>query len=284
MTLNRRNLLVLGAAAAVTTSLGTTSLVARRATAQKAATVARAGAAIHYERHGTGTPVLLLHGGLGHSGWFDGLRDHLSAQGWQVILIDTRGMGRSSLGNTELSYAVQEEDTYAVLDALGIEACPVIGFSDGGIAAYRMASRPNSRITRLVTIGSRWSAENGRGMWETFDTWNRDFLLSGDFRFIVEDYDRLNPDGDFDRMIGQAIAMWKDGGPDGHPESGIENISIPVLVTVGDGDPFLSVADADDARSRITNASLLVAPGATHPIYQERPDVFLPALDAFLAG
>ena len=77
--------------------------------------------------------------------------------------------------------------------------------------------------------------------------------------------------------------MWKDSGPDGHPEERINEIAIRALITVGDSDPFLSVADADNARRQIENAQLLVVPGATHPAYQERPDIFLPALDAFLA-
>ncbi|MEL6102989.1 MAG: alpha/beta hydrolase [Pseudomonadota bacterium] len=278
MNYNRRNLLVLGAATTAALVTG------RTAQARTTGTVSHAGADIYYETHGHGSPILLLHGGLGHSGWFEGLRDHLAASGYQVVLIDTRGMGRSSLGDVPLTYAAQEEDAHAVLDAIGIATCPVIGFSDGGIAGYRMAARREPRVSKLVTIGARWSAENGRGMWDTFDTWNRESLGAGDFSFIVNDYDRLNPDGDFDAMVTQATAMWKDSGEDGHPEERIGQISIPVLVTVGDSDPFLSVGDADDARRQIENAQLLVVPGATHPAYQERPNIFLPALDAFLAG
>ena len=279
MNFERRRLLVLGAAGvAMTVAAG------RTARAQTTATVALAGAEIHYETHGEGEPILLLHGGLGHSGWFDGLRDHLVANGHRAILIDTRGHGRSSLGDMALSYAALETDVHAVLDALGIQACPLIGFSDGGIVGYRMAMRTQPRASRLMTIGARWSADNGRGMWDTFDTWTRETLQAGDFRFIVDDYDRLNPDGDFNRMAMQAAAMWKDGGEDGHPEGRIDDVSIPVLVTVGDEDPFLSVADADAARQRMSDAQLLVVPGATHPAYQERPDIVLPALVAFLSA
>ncbi|MDX8349108.1 alpha/beta fold hydrolase [Cognatiyoonia sp. IB215446] len=208
-------------------------MVGSTALAQTTATVSRAGSDIYFETHREGPPILLLHGGLGHSGGFDGLRDHLVVSGYQVVLLDTRGMGRSPLGDIALSYAAQEDDAHAVLDALGIETCPVIGFSDGGITGYRMAARPSPRVSKLVTIGARWSAENGRGMWDTFDTWNRESLGSGGFSFIVDDYNRLNPDGDFDRMVAQAAAMLKDSSADGHPEGRIGEITIPVLVTVG---------------------------------------------------
>jgi pimeloyl-ACP methyl ester carboxylesterase len=275
---NARRWLMLAAAAAAATSA--------QAQAQSQAITTRAvtreGARLHVETEGRGEPVLLLHGGLGHLGWFDGLRKHLVSRQHQVILMDTRGMGRSSFG-AALSYAAAELDAYAVLDAVGVQRAAVIGFSDGGITGYRMAARVDSRVTRLVTIGSRWSAENGRAMWPAFDSWSRKSLLEGDFKFIVEDYDRLNPDRDFDRLMRAAVAMWKDDGPSGHPgAAALERITQRVLVAVGDADPFLSVADAASARARLKNAQLLVIPGATHPAYRERPDVFLPALDAFL--
>jgi pimeloyl-ACP methyl ester carboxylesterase len=244
--------------------------------------VSRAGARLHVEVEGRGAPVLLMHGGLGHLGWFDGLRRHLVASGRQVVLFDTRGMGRSSLGEG-LSYGAAELDAYAVLDALNVPRTDVIGFSDGGIVGYRMAARADSRVSRLVTIGSRFSAENGRGMWPAFDGWNRASLAAGDFHFIVEDYDRLSPDRDFDRLMRQAVAMWKDDGPQGHPgQAALARITQPVLVAVGDRDPFLSVADAVTVRATLKQAQLLVRPGATHPAYRERPEVFVPALDALL--
>jgi pimeloyl-ACP methyl ester carboxylesterase len=246
-------------------------------------TVSRDGARLHVEVEGRGEPVLLLHGGLGHLGWFDELRRHLAARGRQVVLVDTRGMGRSSLG-ASLSYAAQEADAIAVLDALGLGRVDLIGFSDGGIVGYRLAARADSRVRRLVTIGSRWTAEHGRSMWPTFDGWNRKSLSEGPFKFIVDDYDRLSPDRDFDRLMKAAVAMWKDDGPQGHPGAQIERIAQPVLVAVGDGDPFLAVADAAMAKARMKNAHLLVVPAATHPAYRERPDVFLPALDRLLAS
>lgn len=255
-----------------------------RAQAMTSQVVERAGAQLYVEIEGSGEPVLMLHGGLGHMGWFVEVRAQLVNRGRRVVLVDTRGMGRSSLGAVDLSYGVQENDAYAVLDATGVRACPVIGFSDGGIVGYRMAASANTRVSALVTIGSRWSAENGRSMWESFDSWDRTFFEASDFQSIVEDYDRLNPDRNFDRMMRQAAAMWKESGPNGHPETTIEDIAVPVLLVVGDDDPFLSVEDAKEAKSRIENAELLVVPAATHDAFRQRPDIFNPALDRFLAS
>ena len=81
----------------------------------QAHTVERAGAKLYVEVEGNGAPVLLLHGGLGHMGWFADLRSHLVRTGWRAVLMDSRGMGRSTLGSEQLSYGVEERDALAVL-------------------------------------------------------------------------------------------------------------------------------------------------------------------------
>jgi pimeloyl-ACP methyl ester carboxylesterase len=242
-----------------------------------------AGSRLWFADRGQGPAVLILHGGLGHSGWMQNLVTALEPTR-RVITIDTRGMGRSTLGPEPLSYERQAQDARAVLAALGVTQYDLLGFSDGGIVGYRLASAANSGLRRLVTWGSRWSAENGRGMWAAFDGWNARSLSEGQFKFIVDDYNRLNPDRDFDRMMRQAATMWKDDGPNGHPNAAIERIAQPTLVMVGDRDPFLGVPDARAARGRIKNAELLVVPNGTHPIHNERPDLVLPAITRFLAA
>ena len=239
------------------------------------------GARLYVEREGTGTPVLLLHGGLGHMGWFSELRSHLSQQ-HQVILIDTRGHGRSVMGSNGISYGQQERDVLAILEQIGIEQCAAIGFSDGGIVGMRLATRTNSPISQLVTIGSRWRAIHGQGMWQEFDRWSRDSLSAGAFKFIVEDYDRLNPDQDFERLLRLSIAMWKDDSINGHPGDRVDNIGVPFLIVVGDRDPFIFVAHCAELHQRVASSQLLVIPNGTHPAYRERPDLFIPALDRFL--
>ncbi len=239
------------------------------------------GARIYVEREGTGTSVLLLHGGLGHMGWFSELRSHLS-QKYQVILVDTRGCGRSAMGSNGISYGQQECDVLAILEQIGIQQCKVIGFSDGGIVGMRLAARPSSPVSQLVTIGSRWRATHSQGMWKEFDSWSRASLSAEASRFIVEDYDRLNPDQDFERLLRLSIAMWKDDGIDGHPGERVDNIRVPFLIVVGDRDPFMSVAHCAELRQRVTSSELLVIPNGIHPAYRERPDLFIPALDRFL--
>jgi pimeloyl-ACP methyl ester carboxylesterase len=239
------------------------------------------GARLYVEQEGVGTPVMLLHGGLGHMGWFSELRSHL-AQRYQVILVDTRGCGHSAMGVKGISYGQQERDVLAILKKLGIRQCTVIGFSDGGIFGMRLAASLDSPVSQLITIGSRWRAIHGQGMWQEFDRWSRASLSAGAFKFIVEDYDRLNPDRDFDRLLKLSVAMWKEDGNEGHPGNRVDNIRIPLLIAVGDRDPFMSVTHCAELHQRVASSELLVIPNGTHPAYRERPDLFIPALDRFL--
>jgi pimeloyl-ACP methyl ester carboxylesterase len=243
--------------------------------------VAEDGARLFVTDRGAGSTIVVLHGGLGHQGWMNNLIDALDDT-HRVIAIDTRGMGRSERGTLPLTYGQQERDVEAVLSALGVRRYAIVGFSDGGIVGYRLAAEPNSPVTRLVTIGSRWSAENGRSQWGEWDGYSRDALLAGPFAAVVTDYERLNPSPEFPRLLRDAVTMWKDGGPDGHPEGAVRAIRAPVLATVGDKDPFPTVQNADALAAQVRAATLMIAPGAGHAAHQDRADIVVPRIIAFL--
>ena len=98
------------------------------------------GARIYTETLGAGdAPVLvLLHGGFGNIEDFNRLLPAL--EGWRVVGIDSRGHGKSTLGQAGWSYQRAQEDVEQVLAALGVTRCTVLGFSDGGIVALRMGA------------------------------------------------------------------------------------------------------------------------------------------------
>jgi pimeloyl-ACP methyl ester carboxylesterase len=119
--------------------------------------IAYRGARIHYVSYGRGDPVLLLHGGLSNKlSWFSQIPWLVSA-GRQVILIDTRGHGESTLGNSNLNYQVFAEDTLRVLDRLQIQRADIVGWSDGGIIALLLALQAPERVSRIVTISANFN-------------------------------------------------------------------------------------------------------------------------------
>jgi pimeloyl-ACP methyl ester carboxylesterase len=118
--------------------------------------IAYRGAYIHYVSYGHGDPVLLLHGGLSNKlSWFSQI-PWLIASGRRVILIDTRGHGDSTPGNSKLSYQIFAEDTLQVLDRLGIQRADIVGWSDGGIIALLLGLEAPQRVGRIVAISANF--------------------------------------------------------------------------------------------------------------------------------
>src|SRR5262250_2985678 len=79
------------------------------------------GARIWYASYGSGFPVILLHGGLGHSGNWGYQVPALVSNGYRAILIDSRGHGRSTRNAQPYSYELMASDVLAVMDTLNIQ-------------------------------------------------------------------------------------------------------------------------------------------------------------------
>ena len=121
----------------------------------------RDGAKIYFEVAGSDSnpPLLVLHGGFGTLADFNVILPHLH-KAFKVIGVDSRGQGKSTLGPKPLTYESLQNDVLGVLDHLKIDTLSIIGFSDGGITAYRLAALGSLKIEKLVAIGSRWHVKH----------------------------------------------------------------------------------------------------------------------------
>lgn len=111
-------------------------------------------AKIYYEVYGKGQPIVLLHGGLfGSTVEFSDFIDQLK-QNYQVIAISTRGHGKSELGTEPLTLEQRANDAMVVINAVTKDNVMVIGFSDGGYSAYKLAAMFPERIKKMIVIGA----------------------------------------------------------------------------------------------------------------------------------
>src|SRR5437660_11728525 len=92
------------------------------------------GIKLYYEIHGTGRPLILLHGGLGAIEMF-GANLPALAQGRQVIVVDLQGHGRTADIDRPLSVALMADDIVALLKHVGLAACYVLRISPSGVVA-----------------------------------------------------------------------------------------------------------------------------------------------------
>ena len=107
------------------------------------------GLHMYYEVHGTGRPLVLLHGGLG-SGEMFGPNLATFADHHQVVLPDLQGHGRTADIDRPLDTRLMADDIAALIDHLGLDHPDVVGFSLGGGVAFWTAVKYPTKVRRLV--------------------------------------------------------------------------------------------------------------------------------------
>ena len=115
------------------------------------------GARIYYEVEGDGSPLLLIHGGLGSLRMWDGVVPALTDR-YRVIRYDTRGFGQTETEDVEFS---NRADAIAVLDHLEAASAVVVGQSRGGNIALDLAIEHPQRVTALVSVAGGVGGHQG---------------------------------------------------------------------------------------------------------------------------
>ncbi|MEV6637528.1 alpha/beta hydrolase [Actinoplanes sp. NPDC051470] len=111
------------------------------------------GINLYYETHGGGSPLILLHGGLGSGEMFAAVLPALTAR-HRVILVDLQGHGRTADIDRPLDLTLMADDVAALIDHLGLDQPAVVGFSLGGGVAYHVAIRHPEKVSRLVAASA----------------------------------------------------------------------------------------------------------------------------------
>src|SRR6187401_2986610 len=107
------------------------------------------GINLYYEVHGSGRPMILLHGGLFSSEMFGPTIPALAAK-HQVIAVDLQGHGRTADIDRPLDLRVMADDIAALIDHLGLDRPDVVGYSLGGGVALHTAVKYPAKVGRVV--------------------------------------------------------------------------------------------------------------------------------------
>jgi pimeloyl-ACP methyl ester carboxylesterase len=111
------------------------------------------GIDLYYEIHGTGKPLVLLHGGLGAIEMF-GPNLAALAKGRQVIGVDLQGHGRTADIDRPIDTGFMADDIAALIKHLGLERADVMGYSLGGGVALQTAIRHPEVVNKLVLVST----------------------------------------------------------------------------------------------------------------------------------
>src|SRR5690348_9251515 len=111
------------------------------------------GINLYYEVHGTGEPLIMLHGGFGTFEMFAALSPAL-VEKHQVIGVDLYGHGRTALTDRPLRFEHMADDIAGLMEHLGLKQASVLGYSLGGAVALQTAIRHPDRVKKLIVISS----------------------------------------------------------------------------------------------------------------------------------
>jgi pimeloyl-ACP methyl ester carboxylesterase len=231
------------------------------------------GVSLWYATFGSGPPVVLLHGGLANSHYW-GHQVPVLARTHRVIVIDSRGHGRSTRNTQPFGYDLMASDVVGVLDHLGIPSAAVVGWSDGGIIAVAMAMKHPTRISRAFAFApnSDPSAVKDIGKSPVF----------GQFIARAEkEYAALSPTpGQFKTFVSEISGMWKT-----QPKwtaKDLATIKTPIWLVAADRDEAIERADIEMMAGAIPLAGLLVQPEVSHFSQLQDPAQFTADVVRFL--
>ncbi len=111
------------------------------------------GINLYFETHGTGQPLILLHGGLGSGEMFGPTLTEL-AQQHQVITVDLQGHGRTADIDRPIDIRLMADDIAALIDHLKLDKPDVVGYSLGGGVALFTAVKYPDKVRRLVVASA----------------------------------------------------------------------------------------------------------------------------------
>lgn len=233
----------------------------------------RDGARIWFADYGAGPPVVLLHGGMGSAGNFGHQVPALLAAGHRVIVVDSRGQGRSSWNGRPFSYAQMADDLAAILDRLAIPAAAIVGWSDGACTGLALAKSQPARVAGLLFFAC--NVDPG-GTWPFEMTPAIERFLSR----IQADYAALSPAPDFEAMS-QALQVMQGSQPD-YSANDLRAVTVPVTVALAEQDEFIRPEHARYIAETIPAAALVELPGVSHFAPLQDPARFNAAVLAFL--
>jgi pimeloyl-ACP methyl ester carboxylesterase len=239
-------------------------------------TVAVNGAHIWRAAFGAGDDVVMLHGGLAHSDYW-GLQAAALAQQRRVLVIDSRGHGRSDNANGQpFSYRQMADDVIAVMDYLKIAKAAIVGWSDGAIIGIEMAMRFPERVDRLFAFAANYNPEGLRDVDESA-------VFQAFIARAADEYRARSPTPDgFAALRAGVERMWAT--QPRYSESALRRIMTPVQVVDGDHDEAVRPEHTRALAALLPNARLLIEPGVSHFAFMQAPERFTAALEAFLAA
>jgi len=232
------------------------------------------GISIHYAVYGKGPPVILLHGGLANADYWGNQIPALVPH-HTVIVMDSRGHGRSTRDSRAYSYDLMADDVVALMNVLRVAKADVVGWSDGATIGLDLAMRHPDRVGRIFAFAAT-TAPSGEKYTAVMNPTMIAFVKRSREEYLA--YSATPKE--YGSFVIQIIRMWTS--QPNWSDAQLKTIAAPVLVVDGDHDEAIKREHTEYMASAIPGAGLLILPYASHFAFLQDPGFFNYAVLHFL--
>ena len=218
------------------------------------------GIQLYYETYGSGAPLLVLHG---NGGSISNAAPHYPEliKKYKVIAVDSRGQGKSTDTDAELTYELMASDINALLEELQIDSTLIWGQSDGAILGLVLALNHPRKVKKVLAFGANIQPDS-----------------AAVFPWAVTHLQKLMADKNTapkERRLSQLMLDHPN-----IPFTSLSKVSVPVLVMAGDRDVIRPEHTLKLFQS-LPKSQLCILPGTTHSASWEQKDLFMQILFDF---
>jgi len=242
--------------------------------ADRSGTAAVNGVHIWYAVFGHGSPIILVHGGAGSSRYW-GLQIPVLAREYEVIVLDSRGHGRSTRSGEPMTYHLMADDVLAVMDSLHVSKAALVGWSDGAIIGLDIAIHQPERLTKLFAFGANSDTSGTQDV-------DNDPLFKEYFRRCEQEYREISPTpAEYQEFQKQMQPMWES---EPHfSDQQLRNIRVPTWIVDGDHEELIKRQDTDRMARLIPGAREVILMDVSHFALLQDPKQFNTELLNFLS-
>lgn len=246
------------------------------------------GLKMYYEVHGSGKPIVLLHGSFMNipMNWSHIIPE--LSKDRKVIVAEMQGHGRTRDIPRKFSYEGMADDVSGLLKHLKIDSADILGYSMGGGVAFQVAVRHPEQVRRLVVLSGTYAHD---GWWPdveaAFATFTADMFEGTP---IQKQYDSLGNDpARFPDYVKKVISIdlepydWSND---------VKNIQTPIFMVIGDADGVRYEHALELFRAKgggkmgdihgLPQSRLAILPGTTHIGMMQKTDWLIPMITDFL--
>lgn len=213
------------------------------------------GIKVWYAEFGQGEPVLFLHGGLGNSDYW-GEQVRAFKDRYRVIVMDSRGHGRSTRNASPFGYDLMASDVVGLLDHLKIKKVALVGWSDGAIIGLDIAMHHPERLSKLFAFAANIDPSGVSDI-------QHSPVFIGFIRRAGKEYEKLSPTPkEYDRFVAQITRMWNS--QPHWTRADFARIRTPVWIVDGDHDEAINHDQPRTMADWTPGAGLLIEPDVSH--------------------